>query len=565
MSNAQSYADKYEKIVEYYQRYYVNAVGIVERKIRSYVERGYTREEAIEMLYTSIFGKFEYGYSRGASSMYNYSVAPNYAGKPSFLTILSYSYNAFTLNPLLAVPVLIRDSISYFQSAFIFFVLVFLINSLASLGFSNISDNLSLLLSLIEHLSYMFYVVLALVVVIMSAVEAFYWSSMISATLRVSGGAWLTSKGVIHGLGRVMDLFKALVIANSVKIGIPAAIILTSVLGAIRSMLGGSIATIFILIAVIGLMGIAYIASSFFLTFVPHTVYIEGYGPTKAVKESIRMVVRSFSDVLIYYLFWIVVQSIAATTAYMLSLLSVSISNLIAFIISVIVTPIMDLSLTEVYLLNTNRSISMWVKRRNLLGLISRYIGAGIIELKSFLFRPENYPFILLSVFAFILSSIHGYFLGIDYLRPFRDLIVRPGRINPIMYQSPFSLALEIFFNNWKIGLISTVSGVGTPILPALIAYVNGWLLGLVSSKLTLYELLVAIGPHGVIELPSLIIALAAGFKLGFYYLFRRKLFPEELKRCIKVGIGLAPLFLLAAVIEATVTPALIKYLLGWS
>lgn len=110
-----------------------------------------------------------------------------------------------------------------------------------------------------------------------------------------------------------------------------------------------------------------------------------------------------------------------------------------------------------------------------------------------------------------------------------------------------------------------------SPILclwPILVLTLNGWLLAFVATIIvqekSLGFVLAGLLPHGIFELPALIIGEAAAFSFGtaaILALFkkeRRNLLLPNLKRnSIYLLIALA-LFLLAAIIETFVTPLLL-------
>ena len=140
------------------------------------------------------------------------------------------------------------------------------------------------------------------------------------------------------------------------------------------------------------------------------------------------------------------------------------------------------------------------------------------------------------------------------------------GRLNPVFREKlALSLTFEIFFHNWKVAFVTVLGGVLTPITPTLIDLLNGVIIGFVASVQTPYEFLVTIMPHGIIEIPSLIIAVSAGLKLGKYFLKSLEEGVSKIKQITYVAIGLAPFLFTAALIESIITPFLIKKLLNWT
>src|SRR5207244_13047477 len=83
---------------------------------------------------------------------------------------------------------------------------------------------------------------------------------------------------------------------------------------------------------------------------------------------------------------------------------------------------------------------------------------------------------------------------------------------------------------------------------------------------------LAAILPHGIIEITTLVIAGSVGIKLGTAA-WRAKLSPspestetlsQSLRQAIYVVVGLAVLFLIAGLIEADITPIIMR-MYGWT
>ncbi|MQK95255.1 stage II sporulation protein M, partial [Escherichia coli] len=136
----------------------------------------------------------------------------------------------------------------------------------------------------------------------------------------------------------------------------------------------------------------------------------------------------------------------------------------------------------------------------------------------------------------------------------------------------PF-LALDISFHNWQVSLATAISGLAFTIPVVTTLFFNGFILGIVEDivqNTTMF--LAAILPHGIIELPAFVIAGSTGLNLGFELFKALKkgnissngAFQENLKRTIYIIISLIPLFLIAGIIEAFITP-LIMRIYGWT
>ena len=122
-----------------------------------------------------------------------------------------------------------------------------------------------------------------------------------------------------------------------------------------------------------------------------------------------------------------------------------------------------------------------------------------------------------------------------------------------------FELFFRILLNNTKATAIMLFSGIFLSIFPILGTLMNGMMIGFVfqSPQLTAgrpaYLIFIQLLPHGVFEIPALILALALGVKLGGW-LFKKKK-REHLKTTIKESFFcyvrvIFPMLIIAACIE---------------
>jgi len=145
------------------------------------------------------------------------------------------------------------------------------------------------------------------------------------------------------------------------------------------------------------------------------------------------------------------------------------------------------------------------------------------------------------------------------------------------LHASGFKLCFAIFVNNSKVSLLSILFGLIPFIfLPILSATANGFSVGVISSASYIKGFdfgffLIALGPHGAFELPAILYAVSIGVYLSFQVSKRILFGPDNsdepflllLKRIFKTWVGvIIPLLLVAAIIEAFVTPYLVKIFL---
>ncbi|WNY27305.1 stage II sporulation protein M [Methanolapillus ohkumae] len=136
-----------------------------------------------------------------------------------------------------------------------------------------------------------------------------------------------------------------------------------------------------------------------------------------------------------------------------------------------------------------------------------------------------------------------------------------------------FQLFLQIFFNNARIALFAIAFGIVLGLFPLFIAIANGLMIGIVSEYIVrtqgLSYLLVGILPHGILELPAIVLAAGVGVRLGavvFSKLVGRKVtWASFFKELSKAGYGyfylIVPMLLVAAAIEVYVTGTLLDVL----
>lgn len=209
-------------------------------------------------------------------------------------------------------------------------------------------------------------------------------------------------------------------------------------------------------------------------------------------------------------------------------------------------------------------------------------IRKGLLPMKFRLlfadFRRMNKYFI-----AAVAVFVAGFVLGIDGSDRYSGFIQQQlkgiqyisstvqGKQNPQLW-----LFMLIFLNNVSKSLIFIFFGLFFGVLPIGVLVINGMILGYVASAQAHNEswwyVAKGILPHGIIEIPAVIVACAYGIRLGFIVLkgIGSPFVPGlgarvrgELVHTFKMTVPLAGLLtcalLVAAIIESTVTYWLVK------
>ncbi len=137
-----------------------------------------------------------------------------------------------------------------------------------------------------------------------------------------------------------------------------------------------------------------------------------------------------------------------------------------------------------------------------------------------------------------------------------------------VRHLSPLEIFLLIFLNNSIKAVISTIAGVFAGIFPACFVFVNGYIVGVVyyvkGSQLGYFRALMYLLPHGVIEIPAILLACSYGSWLGLRFIKKvrgeainlKEDFVLALKACLKIVI---PMLLVAAFVETFITPVVVR------
>jgi uncharacterized membrane protein SpoIIM required for sporulation len=160
---------------------------------------------------------------------------------------------------------------------------------------------------------------------------------------------------------------------------------------------------------------------------------------------------------------------------------------------------------------------------------------------------------------ALVYATVAGYGVALDV----------PGDAAGAFGEFPVALFLDVAANNWLVAATGAYGGLaaGLPTVAAL-AF-NGALVGGLVAVVPARATLGLVVPHAVVELPALAVAGGLGLHLGRVGVgaLRGRASDEtvaaELTEAFRVLVGLGVLFVVAAFVEAFVTPRVAAALLG--
>jgi stage II sporulation protein M len=182
------------------------------------------------------------------------------------------------------------------------------------------------------------------------------------------------------------------------------------------------------------------------------------------------------------------------------------------------------------------------------------------------------WPFIAVVVALFLLSCMAGYMMP-SATPGASDALLSglKGKAESITSQSPPMVMLSIFANNAMVALVAMLAGLAAGLFPAFFVVSNGLIIGIMLE--TIVRNLGVVGgvavfaagilPHGIIELPAVLISTAIGLNLGYAVLravFTGKGFVvAEIKTGLRMFLSwIVPALVVAAFIETYVTAAIL-------
>lgn len=223
------------------------------------------------------------------------------------------------------------------------------------------------------------------------------------------------------------------------------------------------------------------------------------------------------------------------------------------------------------------RSINLLLSRaHNIIYSGQKASAKGILHFYRFtypqIFR-RNLKLIITSFSMFIAGGLLGMLLSVtrpDFIRAFLpphmiETIERHQMwTDPVIRVSPRESS-AIMTNNLSVSFITFGYGLTFGIGTAYMLFFNGFLIGVVGTacwyagmSLPLWSF---IAPHGILELPAIFIAAAAGFRLAQAILFpgvltRRDSLTRSGGEAVRLLMGVIPVLIIAGLIEGFISPS---------
>jgi stage II sporulation protein M len=179
--------------------------------------------------------------------------------------------------------------------------------------------------------------------------------------------------------------------------------------------------------------------------------------------------------------------------------------------------------------------------------------------------QVSSYIFILIVIFFLALAN--GYLLAVSNPQTSRNMIEQLfSQFAFAKNISTFQLFVYIFLNNASKALFVILLGFFFGIVPIFFVFTNANLIGVVlavfGAKEGYLKVVLSLLPHGIFEIPAILIASGYGLWLGVRF-YRKLRYGDPFKEAFWFAIKkyftvVFPLLLLAAFIEAYITTLII-------
>ena len=158
---------------------------------------------------------------------------------------------------------------------------------------------------------------------------------------------------------------------------------------------------------------------------------------------------------------------------------------------------------------------------------------------------------LLLFLFSFYIALFYQPPEIVEIIRKFVEELLRKTQ-----GLNTWQMIIFILYNNLKSSFFAMLLGIFLGIFPVATTFVNGYVLGFIAEKAMKIEgsfILWRLFPHGIFELPAVVLALALGTKLGMFIFSKekKKEFLRRLENSLRVFLFvILPLLIIAAIIE---------------
>jgi uncharacterized membrane protein SpoIIM required for sporulation len=394
-------------------------------------------------------------------------------------------------------------------------------------------------------------------VVVVVALNAAVNAGQVGAVYGVLTGV---EKPVDRGISSVFEhtsTFVLLFVAEAVAILVATAVLLG--VGSVSVSTGGILGAALGL--VVGLVWLATVVGiHVFFVFAPQSVVVDGVGLRGALRGNLDFVTQNPAEFIAYLIFAFAALIGFGSVAGFLNVLGAPAAvTVVGF---VIFSPFVAVVKTDMYTRHAGEDVedmdgSVDVHR------VTDALREGLDETRAFVTaRPL---LVVVSGLIFVGSAV-----GAWEATQAAGVGIETSISNRLEGMSPVGEFFNYTANNWAVGVAQSYAGFVFGVATVVSLVFNGSLIGfLTATEANLVELTAFIVPHGIIEIPALLISGGLGLHLGGVGIgyVRGRVSAEEVadetRRAYRIFVGLLVLFGVAGFVEGFISPYYYGPLLG--
>jgi uncharacterized membrane protein SpoIIM required for sporulation len=315
--------------------------------------------------------------------------------------------------------------------------------------------------------------------------------------------------------------------------------------GVVALLLGGLLAILFVLVVVA------------LFAFAEQAVVVDGVGVIAAVRRSAGFPFRRPEAFVGYVAVAFGALLVTVTVAGIASLGGAT--RVTALVGTVLVRPVLDGFKTALY---AERDLSS-AATPALLDRGRAAFGGGLRSLGAFV---RDHPLANLGSAVVFGGGVAGGWAATA--RYDTSLPIREG-VGEVFGAFPVGTFVNLAANNWLVAADTAYSGIAVGVPAVVNLGFNGVLVGALGGVFDPVAFAALVAPHGVVEVPALVFGGGLGLWLGGvgYRAARGRTTADgvaaAVRRAYRVLLGLVPLFVVAAFVEAFLTPAVASFVLG--
>ncbi len=315
---------------------------------------------------------------------------------------------------------------------------------------------------------------------------------------------------------------------------------------------------------------ILWLVAMVLLFFAEESIVIEGRGVIDSIKRSKDIVTENIWSVLIFIfilivaiLTYVIIEGIFEVIAL---LFNSSLTPLFMLFFIVILVPWIQLSILNFFLDRTGVVVKEMDKKIEIIKTAKKFIARSPYILINFIRTNTTYLLASLSVYGIGIAI--GYYMGhsFSFLSEEIMMVLSEGWgeqsfLGPYI-SMPLIDSIYYFSNNINVAMNLGLSGIflGVPTIAGSI--VNGTIIGMFYGIFPAEMATMFIALHGIPECTALVIATAAGIKLGVKIMKGPENGAEALMETLEVVLATSLLIAIAAFLEAFVTPIVISMMI---